>query len=185
MKWTLKKDLPLAKAWTKIELWTQSINSDTIPMFPVEWDEVSSSRRCLWMIFEKDIHEWIDIIVEKKTYDDLMVCDKIYFIDSYWEVDTEKFTTNNCRAETFLTREEAEDEHKRREWAVRKNKFFPKEWELYYTQWRDTGDIEKFKMTNDYIDNFIINSWLAFRSESECQDAIDNHDIIRLFYDVR
>lgn len=173
MKFLLKKDLPLAKAWIEVT-------------YEHDWlyPEIFRDWIAIWYIPD-NLLEWLEPIVEKKTYDDLMVCDKIYFIDSYWEVDTEKFTTNNCRAETFLTREEAEDEHKRREWAVRKNKFFPKEWELYYTQWRDTGDIEKFKMTNDYIDNFIINSWLAFRSESECQDAIDNHDIIRLFYDVR
>lgn len=181
MNYKLLKDLPLAEAGTEVELYKDSEGIYSKIWLPLDL----KYAREIATINPLDINEWLEPIVEKKTYDDLMVCDKIYFIDSYWEVDTEKFTTNNCRAETFLTREEAEDEHKRREWAVRKNKFFPKEWELYYTQWRDTGDIEKFKMTNDYIDNFIINSWLAFRSESECQDAIDNHDIIRLFYDVR
>lgn len=155
------------------------------PWYPI-WYEFEDWTYPIFDAFNKKAYpDFFEPIVEIKSVHDLKVWDTAFWI--WYNGNIKEYISDWCesRSETFLTREEAEDEHNRREWAVRKNKFFPKEWELYYTQWRDTGDIEKFKMTNDYIDNFIINSWLAFRTCEECQDAIDNHDIIRLFYTVR
>lgn len=181
MNYKLLKDLPLAEAGTEVELYKDSEGIYSKIWLPLDL----KYAREIATINPLDINEWLEPIIEIKSVHDLKKWDRPFYIDCDWTIYDAFYSDVDSRSQTFLTREEAEDEHKRREWAVRKNKFFPKEWELYYTQWRDTGDIEKFKMTNDYIDNFIINSWLAFRSESECQDAIDNHDIIRLFYDVR
>ena len=159
MRYKLLKDLPWAKAW-----------------------EFTDSDYFKW--FDCSIHkDFFEPIVEKKTYDDLAVCDKIYFIDTYWVVDSEKFTWNHCRSETFATREEAEDEHKRREWRVRRDKFIPEEWEEYWYSMMDSNP-SKTENNSSHVDLLKINDWIAFKTKEECQDAIDNHDIVRLFYTI-
>jgi hypothetical protein len=35
-----------------------------------------------------------------------------------------------------------------------------------------------------HVDILKINNWIAFKTKEECQDAIDNHDIVRLFYTI-
>ena len=159
MRYKLLKDLPWAKEW-----------------------EFTDSDYFKW--FDCSIHkDFFEPIVEKKTYDDLAVCDKIYFIDTYWVVDSEKFTWNHCRSETFATREEAEDEHKRREWRVRRDKFIPEEWEEYWYSMMDSNP-SKTENNLSHLDILKINNWLVFKTEEECKDAIDNHDIVRLFYTI-
>ena len=159
MRYKLLKDLPWAKEW-----------------------EFTDSDYFKW--FDCSIHkDFFEPIVEKKTYDDLAVCDKIYFIDTYWVVDSEKFTWNHCRSETFATREEAEDEHKRREWRVRRDKFIPEEWEEYWYSMMDSNP-SKTENNSSHVDILKINDWIAFKTKEECQDAIDNHDIVRLFYTI-
>ena len=159
MEYKLLKDLPWAKEW-----------------------EFTDSDYFKW--FDCSIHkDFFEPIVEKKTYDDLAVCDKIYFIDTYWVVDSEKFTWNPCRSETFATREEAEDEHKRREWRVRRDKFIPEEWEEYWYSMMDSNP-SKTENNLSHVDILKINDWIAFKTKEECQNAIDNHDIVRLFYTI-
>ena len=146
--------------------------------YEIDTDDITQDKFC------KNPDKFPDFfgpIVEKKTYDDLTRDDNVFFIHSdgsileKWYV--EKF---NCRSETFLTREEAEDENKRREWAVRKDKFVPWFLEPYYCPYT-----QERMMQNDPDDFLIINSWLAFKTREDCQDAIDNHDLIRLFYNIR
>ena len=160
MKYKLLKDLPHAKAGEIIE-----INNDFF------WNPT-------------DYPDFFEPIVEKKTYDDLRKNDMIFEIDYDWSVYKSHFEVENCRSETFLTREEAEDEHKRREWAVRPDRFIPKEGEkIFYwnSQWRIDDDIFRTELW------FIImaNLWLLFRTEEDCEKAIKEHDLVRLFYTIR
>ena len=169
MKYKLLKEYPWLKIWDIIDSWDITIEEDT-------W--VSNSLNL------SDYPDFFEPIVEKKTYDDLKVDDAIFINNVYWRTVNTNFSWH-ARSETFITREEAEDEHKRREWAVRKNKFVPESWQdyFYYCPVRWTSNRESNTWhTFDYIS---INSWLAFRTYEDCQDAIDNHDIIRLFYTIR
>lgn len=159
MKYKLLKDLPHAKAGEIIE-----INNDFF------WNPT-------------DYPDFFEPIVEKKTYDDLRKNDMIFEIDYDWSVYKSHFEVENCRSETFLTREEAEDEHKRREWAVRPDKFIPKEGESYFVS--TSRGVESLDMTNSIIDFVFINLWLAFRTPEDCEKAIKEHDLDRLFYTIR
>jgi len=116
------------------------------------------------------IKEWYIEPVEKKRYEDLKKWDRIYWIDSEWEIIQWSFHETFCRSEIFLTREEAEDEHKRREWAVRPDKFIPKKLEYY---WHYSAA------------EWFINAWLAFRTREDCEKAMKEHDLVRLFYTIR
>ena len=171
MKYKLLKDLPWIKKGRineKSAIWEQYYD---VWEFTMKEEMLKRNK------------DFFEPIVEKKTYDDLAVCDKIYFIDTYWVVDSEKFTWNHCRSETFATREEAEDEHKRREWRVRRDKFIPEEWEEYWYSMMDSNP-SKTENNSSHVDILKINDWIAFKTKEECQDAIDNHDIVRLFYTI-
>lgn len=169
MKYKILKDLPWAK----------------------EWEIIDSDRfRNIWFIGEPSKYpDFFEPIVEKKTYDDLMEGDTVYTLDMEWKTTEWEFFKSHCRSELFLTREEAEDEHKRREWACRKDKFIPKEWEkMFYFWWDNMGlhnkiYCEKFWKESNLL-SLIVNSWLAFRTEEECEKAIKEHDLIRLFYTI-
>lgn len=128
--------------------------------------------------------EFFEPIQEKRTYDDLKKWDIAWYI---WQDEAEKkaFSIYGNRSETFLTREEAEDEHKRREWACRKGKFVPKLNEEYYYYSSNFLNILKSMNINLCWDIFVINLWLAFRTREECQKAIKEHELIRLFYTIR
>lgn len=145
-----------------------------------------------WFVHEFDYYtpekypDFFEPIVEKKTYDDLKEGDTIFWIWKWsWDIyEWKLIDTDEPRSEVFLTREEAEDEHKRREWACRKDKFIPNEGEGYFTytkkQW-----IRDLYNYNDIVDSLLINLWLAFRTREECGEAIASHDLIRLFYTIR
>lgn len=173
MKYKLLKELPLLRVWTILN-W---IPDNRITTYDSTDVNSSYANRC---------PDFFEPIVEKKTYDSIEKGDKIYFIDNYWCVDNEKFESRElqCRSEVFLTHQEAEDEHKRREWGVRKDKFYPKEAQRYFMPiegWDIDTDVHSWYAHNIHI----INLWLAFRTREDCQDAIDNHDLIRLFYNIR
>lgn len=177
MKYRLIKDLPLAKIGEEVSVDTW-----------YEWWEclvITQKWKTIVRMKESDIQEWLEPIEEKKTYDTLIEDEKVYSIDCTWDVEEYFYQKwSFCRSETFLTRKEAEDEHARREWAVRKGRFVPKEGELYYypsSEWE-----VKFSHNELYpTDYLMINAWLSFRTRQECQDAIDNNDILRLFYTIR
>ena len=173
MKYKLLKDLPWIKAWEIL-----SELQDTHP-YSVQYKTVS------W-VFANAHADFFEPIVEKKRYEDLNQDDTVFVIWFYWDVVEETFSDMWMpRSETFLTREEAEDEHKRREWAVRPDKFIPKEKQDYWTQWRDWIEEWRYSWWDDLFENFIINSGLAFRTHEECEKAIKEHDLIRLFYEIR
>lgn len=159
MKYKLLQNMPWKKAWEIID-WAKEYEYEC-----------------------RDYPDFFEPIVEKKTYDDLRFDNTIFEIKYDWSIKSDIFVKHNCRSETFPTREEAEDEHKRREYSVRPSRFVPKEWEYYYAQW--WTNIERWKYDDDPLCNLIVNLWLAFRTREECQDAIDNHDLIRLFYTIR
>lgn len=154
------------------------------------WVELVWWRNIWWLLdFIKAF--WIDNdffepIEEKKTFDDLKhMKDKVWCIDFKWDVACCTFSNMKPRSETFLTREEAEDEHKRREWANRKDKFFPQEWEKYWYPDTDGRPSFTFYYSSQTWDILRANSWLCFRTWEKCEDAIKNSDIVRLFYTIR
>ena len=64
MKYILKKDLPLAKAGTEVELKDDWIN------YAIMADEMIDFVT-LWYILSKDIPEWLEEVKEHKTINDL------------------------------------------------------------------------------------------------------------------
>lgn len=183
-EYRLLKELPWIEAGTII------IEDDDWDYSYESWAQVHPDYHdILSRIFHSSYKDFFEEIIEKKTYDTLTKEDKVYFIGYNWDIYCWKvFTPECCRSETFISKQEAEDEHKRREWANRKDKFVPKELEEYYTYNAPLWTVYMHKVTEDYaswFDLHTINQWLAFRTEEECQDAIDNHDIVRLFYTIR
>lgn len=174
MKYKLLKEYP----WKKI--WDLLVSTDS------SWLEFNfeGTLGTFWKWF-LDLHpDFFEPIVEKKTYNDLCLHDDIFMIERTWKIIETQCRVFDCRSETFLTREESEDEHKRREWVVRKDKFYPKEAQRYFMPiegWDIDTDVHSWYAHNIHI----INLWLAFRTREDCQDAIDNHDLIRLFYNIR
>ena len=174
MKYLLKKDLPWIQSG---KIFEENNCQPTYSRQEINWELF------VWPKFANNYPDFFEPIVEKKTYDDLKKGDGIYLIN-YTGFINERYFENDCRSETFLTRQEAEDEHKRREWAVRKDRFIPNKNECYFypsTEW----EIE-FSHNDWYsTDYMMINAGLVFETRQECQDAIDNHDIVRLFYTIR
>lgn len=181
MKYKLLKELPDLPVWTII------IETDDKYFFE-NWVEVNRDYYDIfYRIFHRDTKEYYEKInEEKKTiHEKSGTC---FMINRYWNVDSSHFDDGIhflCKSNRFLTREEAEDEHKRREWAVRPDKFIPKEKQDYWTQWRDWIEEWRYSWWDDLFENFIINSGLAFRTQEECEKAIKEHDLIRLFYTIR
>ena len=172
MRYKLLKDLPWIKNGSIIE------KSAVWEWYYDVW-EFTMKEEML-----KRNKDFFEPIVEKISYDTLTKKDKVYFIDYNWEVSCwSEFTPECCRSETFATREEAEDEHKRREWRVRRDKFIPEEWEEYWYSMMDSNP-SKTENNSSHVDLLKINDWIAFKTKEECQDAIDNHDIVRLFYTI-
>ena len=177
MKYKLLKPLPWIKEGTICEYH----KDDTEWVSLIEWSTIAWLLDFIqWFWLNNDFFE---PIVEKKTYDDLKEGDRIYLIN-YTGFINERYFENDCRSETFLTRQEAEDEHARRELAVRKDRFIPNKNECYFypsIEW------EVEFTHNDWCstDYMMINAGLVFATRQECQDAIDNHDIVRLFYTIR
>lgn len=129
------------------------------------------------------IKEWYIEPVEKKRYEDLKWNDTVWVISND-SIMYAWFSPVYFRSNTFLTREEAEDEHKRREWAVRPDKFIPEIWEDYFYPTQN-GIVEKWTNSWTAWDFMIINAGLAFKRHTHCEKAIKEHDLIRLFYTVR
>lgn len=177
MKYKLLKDLPWITAWAEfIE------HEDTETFSRIAFSHVP----CVWQKFAKDNPDFFEPIVENKTYDDLKEWDIAWYIDSEWIVFDAIFSKKDSRSNTFLTPEEAEDENKRREWAVRPDRYIPELWTYYYSYTDSKNSkIDALKNFWDSIDCLTINNWLAFRSEKECQEAIGKHDLVRLFYKIR
>lgn len=130
------------------------------------------------------IKEWYIEPVEKKRYEDLKKWDRIYWIDSEWEIIQWSFHETFCRSEVFLTREEAEDEYKRREWAVRPDKFIPEIWKEYFYPTQN-GIVDRWVNSWTAGDFMLINAGLAFKRYTHCEKAMKEHDLVRLFYTIR
>lgn len=127
--------------------------------------------------------DFFEPIIEKKTYDSLRSWDKAWYIWENWDIKEVEFDEWDCRSETFLTREEAEDEHKRREWACRKDRYIPEYWDHYYVLLHNwCYSRENILSALDY---HIINSWLAFKSIDEAMEASVNNNLQELFYTIR
>ena len=116
MKYKLIKPIPGIKKGTILE-WA-----------PTCW-YTNFDSSCVSTEYANNNPDFFEPIVEKKTYDNLKRNNRCFEIDYDWNVYESYFIADNCRSETFLTRQEAEDEHARREWAIRKDRFIPKEGE--------------------------------------------------------
>lgn len=179
-KYKLLKELPWIEAWTEF---TYNESDWMWWAYLVWWKTIWWLLDFIkWFWISNDFFEEITL---KKTFDTLTVEDWVWYINTNWDVYGAYYRDNYCISEIFLTKEEAEDEHKRREWANRKDKFIPEEKETYFSYSNDSLNIVKDSNDCYPYDIFTINQWLAFRTEEECQDAIDNHDIVRLFYTIK
>lgn len=174
-KYKLLKDLPWIKAWTIFTVDDTKVSRE-------DWYNSSMYVNSYFWANLKD-ELWFEPIEEKKTYDTLTKEDTVWYIGTNWDIDTTFYRKNHCRSEIFLTSEEAEDEHARREWANRKDKFVPKNDEKFW--YPNTNGSPSYTIYYQTWDILRANSWLCFRTKEECQDAIDNHDIVRLFYTIR
>lgn len=163
MKYKLLKDFPWYRIWDYLNDYDALFKNIPVASFP----------------------DFFEPIVEKKTYDSLRSWDNVYHIDSEWEAIECRFHQTFARSETFLTREEAEDEHKRREWVYRKDKFIPKKDELYYYYSTISECVVSKQHMSFSRDILTVNLWLAFRTHKECETAIKEHDLKRLFYTIR
>lgn len=130
------------------------------------------------------IKEWYIEPVEKKRYEDLKPDDDVYVINAYWMKARIDFSKSYCRSEVFLTIAELEDEHKRREYSVRPDRFIPEIWEEYFYP-TQMGYPEKWTNSWTAWDFMIINAGLAFKRHTHCEKAIKKHDLVRLFYTIR
>ena len=177
MKYLLKRDLPLAPKWTIVNAYKWDM------FYDITFDDPFSEQHVALMT-EENINEWLEDIKDKKTFDDLEYWDDTYRIQSDWTTGCYLWYNWQCRSETFVTREEAEDEHKRRDWRVRRDKFIPKEGEVFFTAIIDlTIDFRTFDSKVPFY-VFCVNSWLAFRTEEEAEKAFEEHDLKRLFYTI-
>ena len=177
MKYKLLKPLPWIKEGTIFEYHKDCTEWVSL----IEWSTIAWLLDFIqWFWLNNDFFE---PIVEKKTYDDLKKGDGIYLIN-YRGFINERYFKNDCRSEVFLTRQEAEDEHARREWAVRKDRFVPKEGELYW-YWAHNPWCILGTMNMCYSVDFLnINPGLAFRSKKEAEELLTD-EVKRLFYTIR
>lgn len=129
MKYILKKDLPLAKAGTEVELKDDWIN------YAIMADEMIDFVT-LWYILSKDIPEWLEEVKEHKTINDLK------FWNHYWTLSNRNnISHDHCWMSqsffetdvfcTFVTEREAKRNKLLRELATRTSKHLPKKWENY------------------------------------------------------
>ena len=177
MKYLLKKDLPWIQSG---KIFEENNCQPTCSRYEID------NVLFVWPQFALDNPDFFEPIIEKKTYDDLKEGDGIYLIN-YTGFINERYFENDCRSETFLTRQEAEDEHARREWSVRKDRFVPNEWEEYWYLPIPCGLAQTIARTtnrNLAIDILTINLGLAFRSKEEAEELLTD-EVKRLFYTIR
>lgn len=174
MKYKLLKDLPWITAWEILEL------LEDIHPYSVQHKKVSS-------FFANSHPDFFEPIMGKKQYEDLKQGDICFLLNQWGGSVQLPFSEWTARSETFLTREEAEDEHKRREWACRKDKFIPWAFDEAWFPY-NSCDIYRKKENHQWFSVWeinSINSWLAFKSKEECEKAIKEHWLIDLFYKIR
>ena len=174
MKYLLKKDLPWIQSG---KIFEENNCQPTCSRYEID------NVLLVWPQFALDNPDFFEPIIEKKTYDDLKKGDGIYLI-TYTGFINERYFENHCRSEVFLTRQEAEDEHKRREWAVRKDRFIPKEGEFYWYWAHNPWCILGTMNMCHSVDLLNINPGLAFRSKKEAEELLTD-EVKRLFYTIR
>lgn len=189
MKYKLLKSLP----WIKKGLIFEYHKDDTEWVKLIEWSTIT------WLLdfiqafgLNNKFFESLPVEEEskkeepkKKTYDDLILWkDRVYYINAFGEVFESAFSWNEKKSTTFLTRQEAEDEHARREFSARKDRFIPKEGEGYW-YWAHNQWCLLYTPNTRYSAYFLnINLGLAFRSKEEAEELLTD-EVKRLFFTIR
>lgn len=154
MKYILKKDLPLAKAGTEVNI------DDFMNVISLHWKPIC-------VVSSETFSEWLEKVNETKTIYDLKKG------DTYWTL-----TLANCVLEltaqdnwfcwkyehcsSFLTEREAHRNKLLRELATRTDKWLPK----YNEPYKNYAWDDDFFMELPYQMIFF-NQWLVFRNEEE------------------
>lgn len=173
MKYKLLTSLPWIEVWSILE-WI-----DWLPVLFWHKHKVVDEE------YAQQYPEFFEPIEENKTYDDLKEWDKVYWIGKgNGAIMRWGFICNEPRSEVFLTRQDAEDEHARREFSARKDRFIPKEgeeyWYLAHHQW-----CLLYTSNTRYSADFLnINLGLAFRSKKEAEELLTD-EVKRLFFTIR
>ena len=156
MKYILKKDLPLAKAGTKV--FVKVDNSPIATMY--------SAISTLWEIRKADIPEWLEEVKEPKTIYDLKKGDEYWTLNEYWEIKKRTVVswvwTDNAHNVCFLTEREAKRNKLLRELATRE-KFLPERWDYYINFGWNENEWE----CNDMYRTIMYNMGLIFRNREE------------------
>ena len=163
MKWILKKDLPLAKAWTEVEVKYHSCTSSII---------VSKEWKGLAYVTDSTISEWLEEIKEPKTIYDLKEGDEYFLLSDWLKIVKDRVDgfSEYHKYNSFTTEREAKRNKLLRELATRMDKFFwlPKDLEYYYDfEW----DRQKWYADNHQI--MVYNMWLVFRNKEEYNKHIN------------
>lgn len=178
MKYKLLKDLPLATVWEEVSLKKDELHYIILDTNPID-------PQVLWYILERDIPKWLKPIQEKKTFESLTEHDRVFWIGRWsWNIIEAPFIDGIPRSETFLTRQEAEDEHKRREYLTRECTIT--HWDIVYYWNKQENCVSSFRYSEDSSVHIIMrNSRMLFNSSQECIDSIKNFDLLRLFLTER
>jgi hypothetical protein len=155
MKWILKKDLPLAKAWTEVEVKYHSCTSSII---------VSKEWKGLAYVTDSTISEWLEEIKEPKTIYDLKEGDEYFLLSDWLKIVKDRVDgfSEYHKYNSFTTEREAKRHKILRELATRTDKWLPEKGEIITDiLWR------QIDWRNDRADSIAYNLWFVFRNEEE------------------
>lgn len=168
MKYILKKDLPLAKAGTEIELYKDSEGIYSNIWLPLD---INYARE-IATINPLDIPEWLEEVKEPKTIYDLKEGDVYWYISDNWIIDNHIYHwhefTDNWYTCCFLTEREAKRNKLLRQLATRTDKFIPEEG----GEWIDLN-WNRFHWYCDQFRHFDVNLWIVFRNKEEYNKYIN------------
>lgn len=165
MKYKLLKDLPLAKIGEEVilEKW-QFIWKI---YFPTAVEDIY-----LCDIHMKDISEWLEPIVEKKSIYDLKEGDEYWYI-SVWNnvlrwpfMQFDWIRKGYAHYSNFPTEREAKRNKLLRELATRTDKWLPNKWEKYISWWR-VWNFTDLHWVDDNEDYIRYHTWFVFRDKEE------------------
>ena len=162
-RYRLKKDLPLAKAWTEVKFHDYDWIHDWITISNTKWDYLCD-------MYKKDIPEWLEEINEPKSIYDIKKDGTYWYLDNDLKIRKSHNVSwsfiKNAHACAFLTEREAKRNKLLRELACRNDKFLPRKWEIYITN-NNAGNSRTLYWEWDAIDYSLFHKWLIFRHEEE------------------
>lgn len=175
MKYILKKDLPLVKAGSIVELYSDDSGRYTKIWLPQD----EKYDKHIATLPQWDYSEWLEE-KEPKTIYDLKEGDGYWYlylwhtlqkIRNSWEWKFVKSSEINC----FLTEREAKRNKLLRELATRTDKYMPRRWTTYINY-----DWEFLEFEWNRYHFMMYNMWLVFRDKEEYNKWItdENRDLL-------